>query len=87
MKTITIILLALILTACDVAPPIESKTNEQGVTTELIAIVDGCRVWRIDRGGMSNPMYMTRCPEGTSDTQWRQQSGKSSYTVQNMGGN
>lgn len=77
-KILGVVLLALGLAACDTAPPLEQQTSAQGVTTSLIAVVDGCNVWAVDRGGMARTVYLARCPEGAADVQSSYQTGRRS---------
>ena len=75
--------IALALAGCDSAPPVSQSTTANGVSTSLIAVVDGCNVWAIDRGGMTRTVYMARCPEGAADVQssFTEQVGKTIQTI------
>ena len=59
-------MLALILplAACG-NKPMDRTASANGAVADLIATVDGCRVWRI--GGEVYDVYMARCPEGAAD--------------------
>lgn len=65
-----------ILSACNGPAGMETETSKNGVTAELIAEVDGCRVWRIDPGGTSHKVYMSRCFDGAATTQQAVSCGK-----------
>lgn len=84
-KLVFIAVPLIILSACS-NPGMEKETSKNGVTAELIAEVDGCRVWRIDPGGVSKYVYMSRCPEGAATTQRSVSCGKNCTTTQyNLG--
>lgn len=69
-------LIAISLAACNSAPPISSEQTTNGVIVSLIAVVDGCNVWSIYRGGLERNIYMARCPEGAAGVQWSVNQGK-----------
>ena len=59
MKKVLIATSALALTSCSV-PTIESQQSPNGTEMRVIAIVDGCKVWKIDAG--MTWVYTTICP-------------------------
>lgn len=81
---------ALALAACDQVKPIQTApTGNDEVYAGLIAIVDGCRVWRISAPttGMRE-IFMTRCGPGAAQTQWHESCGKNCVrNVPNMAAN
>lgn len=85
MKKFLILPLCLVLAACgSAAPPLETASTSNGVQVSLIAVVDGCNLWEIDRGGFERTVYMARCPEGASNVQWDYRSGKATITTQTV---
>lgn len=68
-----LILAALLaLAGCNEAMDVQVSKN--GAKAEMIAEVDGCRLWRVDDG--YRDVYMARCPEGAASTQHSISCGK-----------
>lgn len=70
---VSAMLVAAIFAGCK-ALTAEEKEAQQNATiernnekTELIAIVDGCRIWRVYNENGDDPFF-ARCPEGAADT-------------------
>jgi hypothetical protein len=59
----------------------ETEVSANGAKSELIATVDGCRVWRLYDG---HYVYFARCPEGSATTTWNEtkSNGKTTSTIQ-----
>ena len=74
MKKLLLIALTLPLIACG-AEGIRSEQSSNGVSSTLIATVEGCNVWRIRDGNMRS-VYATICPSSTSNS-WSESCGKS----------
>jgi hypothetical protein len=68
-KTAIALLAVLSLSACNKPTPMNTETMPNGVIADLVAVVDGCRVWRLDEGNIKNPVFLARCPEGAVTTQ------------------
>lgn len=62
----------------------EKEVSENGTEASLIAVIDGCNLWRVWDGGY---VYFARCTEGAADVYWRRQSGKTTARVQTVSGN
>lgn len=85
MKIVKILVGALLfvsLAACDVSEPMQQQTSANGTTADLIAVVDGCNVWRIN--GEFHAVYMARCPEGAAPMQNTVTSGKTTRIQQTI---
>lgn len=66
---------AVLLAGCNPPPqPVVSQKTENGMDAELIAVVDGCRVWFIR--GAGHTVYLANCGPGPAKTQWTVASGK-----------
>jgi hypothetical protein len=65
--------LVLFLAGCGVAPISTSETGNPNMQAELIAVVDGCNVWRLND---VRYVYLYRCPDGAGSSQY-------DYTVSN----
>jgi hypothetical protein len=62
MRTVAAISTIILLAGCNSA--METEKSPNGATAEMIATVDGCRIWRINDG---RHVYFARCPEGAAD--------------------
>ena len=72
---LVVLLIAIILSSCtQEVESVEHKSN--GVTVYRITTVEGCGIYEIERGSISNPIYTTICPDGQSSTQWTHSCGK-----------
>jgi len=63
--------------------PMKTEVSDNGAEGELIAKVDGCRIWRLR---MENTVYFARCPEGPASLEHSYLSGKiirHQYTIEN----
>lgn len=62
--------------------PMERQVSKNGTESGLIAVVDGCRIWRVHDGNLET-IYFARCPEGAAPTKWdvTRSTGKITYTV------
>lgn len=61
--------LSLMLAACGADPIATANSGNPDVQANLIAEVDGCRIWRI-RDGNERKVYMANCAEGDARTEW-----------------
>lgn len=62
----TIIILAVLLAACDKPPVNTTSTNNPQVPVSTLFTHEGCTVYRFNDGGKSH--YYTRCDGGTVST-------------------
>ena len=62
--------------------PMERQVSKNGTESGLIAVVDDCRIWRVQDGNRET-VYFARCPEGSAPVNWEvtRSSGKTTYTV------
>jgi hypothetical protein len=72
------------LAACQPETSEQVKRRVEQTSTEdtiLVAVVDGCRLFRVNPPGMSHYVYFAHCPSGSqSDTSY-DTGGKASQTV------
>ena len=73
MKTISAIAAAVLIAGCSPKPIETRKTDNAEVKAELIATVDGCRIFRLSNGWTS--MYFAHCPLNAT-VQWDETCGK-----------
>lgn len=63
------------LSACKGSPPEKTEILTNGSEANLLGEVDGCRIWQLNRGGMTRTVYFARCAE-TATTQTYFKCGK-----------
>ncbi|QIV65866.1 hypothetical protein Cp1R7AA1_073 [Mesorhizobium phage Cp1R7A-A1] len=60
------------------------RTSTEGTT--LVAVIDGCRLFRVDDPNASHDVYFSHCPAGGGQTDTSYETGgKTSYTVRSVG--
>jgi hypothetical protein len=69
---------ALALAGCATAPIRQAETGNPGRSADLIAVVDGCKIWRIYD---LHYVYFARCPNGVARTE-TETGGKYSHRVE-----
>jgi hypothetical protein len=79
LKSLTLLTLALVLVACNPVAPEQTEVTPNGVEVSKIVEIEGCKMYRVDRGGLSYAIYTTICPADSgksSSTSYRQDCGK-----------
>lgn len=74
MKKALAAILALALAGCGADAIDTTDTGNTDVSAGLIATVDGCKLWRVKDGALTN-VYVVICPNSTQ-TQWDVPCGK-----------
>lgn len=86
MTTLLMSIVVVAITACT-APTEEEVVKSNSDEARLVAVVDGCRLWRVDDRYGDKP-YFARCPEGAATTFEEHRSGKhSTKTTSTIGEN
>ena len=65
---------ALILGGCNARPVSVAKTDNPGLSVEILGDADGCRIYRFTDGG-GTPRYFVRCQGGTTAS-WSETCGE-----------
>ncbi len=78
LKTFALILIGLVLAACEKSPVSTSKSSNPEVTVALLFEHDGCRIYRFTDVGKK--LYYAQCQTGMVRTFWNddEPNGKSS---------
>jgi hypothetical protein len=69
-KLLNVTILAALLvgvTACEAPTDEETRANNER-HSRLVAVIDGCRIFRVYDSDTSEHPYFARCPEGAADT-------------------
>jgi len=60
---------ALLLASCGAEPIERSATGNADVSAGLLAVVDGCRIWRLNDGN-SRSVYFANCSGRAQRAEW-----------------
>lgn len=75
--------LSVLVSACEPETPKEAaarveQTSEQA---KLVAVVEGCNLYRVNDADIGNYFYFARCPEGAESTFYEYTTGGKHHTT------
>lgn len=80
--SILLLMMPFVLMGCNQGEPMDKAVSPNGNTADLVATVDGCRIWRVN---LSRSVYFARCPTNAVSTQWETLEGKQVVRHQTIG--